>query len=221
MAARRSHSSIVQLLLAAALAAACWTSALRALSSAFAGAGSATRIPSTVQRRVNLFEGLAGLAPAGKEDGVNPNEVGTRSQREVGAEAREVECSLPLGVDFEEKEGGDIYIANVEQGTDAWNQGVRAGARLTMISATFGDEMWNTRGVGMIQFVTVLNSRAGATIKLALDKEKDKSFLENLFAAAAPKEKTEAEKKKEQNLNNIFDEEEKKLEDKNFWNPFR
>merc|ERR1712039_988569 len=136
----------------------------------------------------------------------------------ASAGERLVECQLPLGIEFEEKDGGDIYIKSVEQDTDAWEQGVRPGAQLTMVSATFGDEMWSARKVGMTQFMQTLNSRFGSTISLALEKE---NILQNLFAAYAPKPETKDDKKKKANMADAFEREEAKLQDKGMWNPFR
>ena len=40
---------------------------------------------------------------------------------------------------------------------------------MTMCSATFGDEMWSTRGVGLTRVLAAIRVRAGATVKLALE----------------------------------------------------
>jgi len=217
---RRSGS----LLAKAALGLLCWSVALRALDLAFAGAGSpassSRMVSSLVPRRYNIFEGLQGLQPAGGDVQQDPDEVGTRSQREADGIGRLVECNLPLGLEFEEKDGGDIYIKSVEQDTDAWDQGVRPGAQLTMVSATFGDEMWNARKVGMTQFMQTLNSRFGNTISLQLEKE-NQNILQSFFEAAMPKPKTEDEKKRVANMNDAFEEEEARLQNKGMWNPFR
>ena len=129
---------------------------------------------------------------------------------------------MPLGIDFEERDGGDIYIKSVDKSSDAYAQGVRPGAQLVMISATFGDEMWNTRNVGLTQFFTVLNSRFGSTMKLALEKE-DQSVLSAFMDAFAPKESVpELDEKKQADLEAVFDEEEEKLKKSpGLWNPFR
>lgn len=38
-----------------------------------------------------------------------------------------------------------------------------------MCSATFGDEMWSTRGVGLSRVMAAIRVRAGATVKLVLE----------------------------------------------------
>lgn len=128
---------------------------------------------------------------------------------------------MPLGIDFEERDGGDIYIKAVDKSSDAYAQGVRPGAQLVMISATFGDEMWNTRNVGLTQFFTVLNSRFGSTMKLALEKE-DQNVLSAFMDAFAPAAKVEeVDEQKQKDLEAMFDEEEEKLKKSpGLWNPF-
>ncbi|CAJ1352699.1 unnamed protein product [Effrenium voratum] len=149
----------------------------------------------------------------------DPEEAGTRSARQAGETSRVVEVSMPLGMDFEERAGGDIYIKSVEKSSDAYAQGIRPGAQLVMISATFGDEMWNTRNVGLTQFFTVLNSRFGSTMKLALEKEDQNVLSAFMDAFARPSE--EPDEKKQQDLEAEFDQEEEKLKNGGMWNPFR
>ena len=40
---------------------------------------------------------------------------------------------------------------------------------MTMCSATFGDEMWSTRGVGLTRVLAAIRVRAGPTVKLVLE----------------------------------------------------
>jgi len=184
------------------------------------GAGSRAACRSSlVQRRWSIFHGFD--LPGVNAKPLNPDDVGTRSQREVDGSGRRVECSLPLGVEFEERDGGDIYIKSVEHGTDAWEHGVRPGAHLTMVSATFGDEMWTTRKVGMSQFMTVLNSRFGATISLALEQE-DQRVLQTIYAAETHRQhKAKEDRKREASMAGAFEREEAKLQNKGMWNLLR
>jgi hypothetical protein len=178
---------------------------------------------SAVARQVNIFEGFSLPDTQGNEPSGESSWDGARSAREADdSGGRIVECGMPLGVEFEERGKGDIYVKAVDESSDAWSQGVRPGAQLTFISATFGDEMWNTKGVGMTQFMTVLKSRFGSTISLKLEKEKQ-DFLQGFFAALQPKKDAEAEKNKksQEELIAEFEAGEKDLEGKSFWNPFR
>lgn len=177
--------------------------------------------------RVNIFEGLqaafSGL-PADKQANRDANtevSFGARAQREASDASRVVECDMPLGIEFEEKEEGNIYIKRVDPSSSAYERGVRPGALLCMVSATFGDDMWNARGVGMRQVNTVITTRYGASIKLALEKE-DTNFLDGFFRSFKGPEMSDADKKKkETSLLAEFEKTENELGGKNMWNPFR
>jgi hypothetical protein len=41
-----------------------------------------------------------------------------------------------------------------------------------MCSATFGDEMWSTRGVGLTRVLAAIRVRSGATVKLVFESPK-------------------------------------------------
>jgi len=41
-----------------------------------------------------------------------------------------------------------------------------------MCSATFGDDMWSTRGVGLTRVLAAIRVRAGPTVKLVLESPK-------------------------------------------------
>ncbi|CAE8589353.1 unnamed protein product [Polarella glacialis] len=169
---------------------------------------------SRTSLRVNMFESFSNLVSKniGGNGGENDEELNTRSSRTVDeSRARVVEVDMPLGVEFEEKSGGDIYIKAVDKDSDAWDKGVRSGAQLVMVSATFGDEMWTTRKVGMTQFTTVVKSRFGSTIKLALEKE-DQNVISSFLAAwSKPKESEEKAQQRQKKLESVFEEEERKL----------
>jgi len=187
MAPQRSRSAAA----AAGLAALAALAALQLASRAFAGPAAGGRTPARVARQVNIFEGLPSLPAFGER--LDPEETGTRSARVVDeSQSRLVEVNMPLGMAFEERDGGDIYISGVDESSDAYSQGVRPGAQLVMVSATFGDEMWNARKVGMTQFMTVVNSRFGSTMRLALEKE-DQNVIGSFLEAFKPKEKTKDE----------------------------
>lgn len=181
----------------------------------------APRAPSKATMRVKVFDLVPSFFSKDEED----------SAPEQSTEDEVVEVQMPLGIEFEERQGGDIYIKSVAEDSDAWAQGVRSGIQLVEISATFGDEMWNTRGVGMTQFTTVVNSRFGGSIKLALlqtGEEKGilSSFLDG-FSGSAKKEEAPAQESKEsaeqrqRSLAEEFEREEAVLEGKEMWNPFR
>jgi hypothetical protein len=50
---------------------------------------------------------------------------------------------------------------------------VKEGDVLTMCSATFGDQMWSTRGVGLTRVLAAIRVRAGPTVKLVFENPKE------------------------------------------------
>lgn len=46
---------------------------------------------------------------------------------------------------------------------------VKEGDIVTMCSATFGNEMWSTRGVGLTRVLAAIRVRAGPTVSLVLE----------------------------------------------------
>uniref|UniRef100_A0A6U4EGF8 PDZ domain-containing protein n=1 Tax=Phaeomonas parva TaxID=124430 RepID=A0A6U4EGF8_9STRA len=88
-----------------------------------------------------------------------------RAKRGVAAGDRIVEIKKPLGLVLEEDERGDVYVASVA-GNAARTGKVNVGDQVVMCSATFGDEMWSTRGSGLYSVMNAVKVRA--TLK-ALD----------------------------------------------------
>jgi hypothetical protein len=48
-------------------------------------------------------------------------------------------------------------------------QQVKEGDIVTMCSATFGDEMWSTRGVGLSRVLAAIRVRSGPTVRLVFE----------------------------------------------------
>jgi hypothetical protein len=46
---------------------------------------------------------------------------------------------------------------------------VKEGDIVTMCSATFGNEMWSTRGVGLTRVLAAIRVRSGATVSLVFE----------------------------------------------------
>ena len=46
---------------------------------------------------------------------------------------------------------------------------MQEGDYVTMCSATFGDEMWSTRGVGLNRVLNAIRVRSGPTVKLVFE----------------------------------------------------
>jgi hypothetical protein len=87
---------------------------------------------------------------------------------------------------------------------------------VTMCSATFGDEMWSTRGVGLSRVLAAIRVRSGATVKLVFESPKQtkkkkevttqqmKAQYEAQLAAQKKKDELLLELEKDEKVRNIF-----------------
>ena len=83
---------------------------------------------------------------------------------------------------------------------------VKEGDIVTMCSATFGNEMWSTRGVGLARVLAAIRVRAGSTVKLALenpDEGKRKAALTAKQVKAANEARIAAQAKKDRLLSEL------------------
>lgn len=83
---------------------------------------------------------------------------------------------------------------------------VSEGDIVTMCSATFGDEMWSTRGVGLTRVLAAIRVRAGGTVKLALESTtegKKKAALTQKQQDAAADARRAAQQKKDRLLKEL------------------
>jgi len=93
-----------------------------------------------------------------------------RSSRSAGAEDTVVELLRPLGLILNQDSDGNVYVETVAPKGNAARTGkVKEGDIVTMCSATFGNEMWSTRGVGLTRVLAAIRVRSGNTVKLALE----------------------------------------------------
>ena len=72
-----------------------------------------------------------------------------------------------------------------------------------MCSATFGDDMWSTRGVGLTRVLAAIRVRAGPTVKLVFetpDQYKKKAVMTTAQRKAMEEAKQAAQAKKDQLL---------------------
>merc|ERR1740138_185143 len=87
---------------------------------------------------------------------------------------------LMLGLKFREQFGTKaVYIDQIVQGTEAARlerEGkIKKGDEITMVSATFGDEMWSARGVGKYRLEKSIAVRQGMTISFVVESPNDNS----------------------------------------------
>merc|ERR1711924_359408 len=76
----------------------------------------------------------------------------------------------PLGVVLEQDAQKNVYVAEIDQGGSADLSGqVKVGDVVTMTSATFGDQMWSCRGVGLSRVLRAIKVRQGTQVTLVLE----------------------------------------------------
>ena len=82
-----------------------------------------------------------------------------------------------------------------------------------MCSATFGDDMWSTRGVGLTRVLAAIRVRAGPYVKLEFESPnayQKKAATSTKQAQAAKEARLAAQAKKDELLNQL-EKDEKKL----------
>ena len=75
-----------------------------------------------------------------------------------------------------------------------------------MCSATFGDQMWSTRGVGLTRVLAAIRVRAGPTVKLVFESSKEtaaKAKFSTKAAKAAEEARLRAQAKKDKLLEEL------------------
>merc|ERR1719478_884084 len=86
---------------------------------------------------------------------------------------------LSLGLKFRESFSKAVIIDKILPGTEADNlkkQGkIKEGDEITMVSATFGDEMWSARGIGKMRLEKSIAVRQGMFIEFVFENSNDKA----------------------------------------------
>jgi len=94
-----------------------------------------------------------------------------RQSRSAGTEDNLVELVRPLGLVLNQDEYGNVYVETVAPKGNAARTGkVKEGDIVTMCSATFGEEMWSTRGVGLPRVLAAIRVRSGP-VKLVFESQ--------------------------------------------------
>jgi C-terminal processing protease CtpA/Prc len=79
----------------------------------------------------------------------------------------------PLGLTLAERDDGMVYIAAVDPAGNAAKTGVlRPGQVVTAVSATFGDEVWSVRGVGLDRVLKSIKVRSGNYVTIVVEDER-------------------------------------------------
>mmetsp|Transcript_20269 Transcript_20269/g.48365 ORF Transcript_20269/g.48365 Transcript_20269/m.48365 type:complete len:205 (+) Transcript_20269:39-653(+) len=120
-----------------------------------------------------------------------------RAKRVVTNEDRYAIIQKPLGVVLEEEEDGMVKIAKIDPAGNAAQSGfdIRVGDILVAVSATFGDEVWSTRGVGLDRVLKSIKIRSGDFVTLVLENEMENENQKNQASESASKRRIDAREK--------------------------
>jgi len=111
-----------------------------------------------------------------------------------------VELKRPLGLVLDEDDNGNVFVQTVAPKGNAARSGlVKEGDIVTMCSATFGDQMWSTRGVGLTRVLAAIRVRAGPTVSLVFEsttqrKMKGAEVAKQAQAARDARERSQAKR---------------------------
>lgn len=147
----------------------------------------------------------------------------SRSSRSAGSDDNVVELLRPLGLILNQDADGNVYVETVAPKGNAARTGkVKEGDIVTMCSATFGNDMWSTRGVGLTRVLAAIRVRSGNTVKLALESPDDyekKAEMTTKQRQAMDDAKAAAQAKKDELLAEL-EKDEKRLKSKKFFGLF-
>lgn len=116
-----------------------------------------------------------------------------REMRKAGADERVVELRMPLGLVLDEDGDGNVFVKEIDKGGRAEKTGkIFVGDRVAMVSATFGDDLWSCRGVGLGRVMTTIKSRNTKPVTIVLEAATEAE--EKKRRAIAFKELSDAEK---------------------------
>mmetsp|Transcript_5882 Transcript_5882/g.15089 ORF Transcript_5882/g.15089 Transcript_5882/m.15089 type:complete len:205 (-) Transcript_5882:299-913(-) len=120
-----------------------------------------------------------------------------RAKRGVTNEDRYAIVQKPLGIILEEGADGMVFIAKIDPNGNAAksNFDIRIGDIVVAVSATFGDEVWSTRGVGLDRVLKSIKIRAGDFVTLVLESSEENEDQKNQAEENASQRRTDAREK--------------------------
>mmetsp|Transcript_16067 Transcript_16067/g.26309 ORF Transcript_16067/g.26309 Transcript_16067/m.26309 type:complete len:201 (+) Transcript_16067:92-694(+) len=134
-----------------------------------------------------------------------------RQSRSASQDDRLVELKRPLGLVLDEDEDGNVFVQTVAPRGNAARSGmVQEGDIVTMCSATFGNEMWSCRGVGLTRVLAAIRVRAGPTVSLVFENRQQKKMKGaevSRQAKAAQEARERAQAKRDELLKELEDDE--------------
>jgi len=130
-----------------------------------------------------------------------------RANRSASADDRVVELKRPLGLVLDEDDSGNVYVETVAPRGNAARTGqVEEGDILVMCSATFGEQLWSTRGVGLTRVLAAIRVRAGPTVTLVLESPTERARKSKMTAKAVKateEARVRSQEKKDQLLKDL------------------
>mmetsp|Transcript_15449 Transcript_15449/g.38434 ORF Transcript_15449/g.38434 Transcript_15449/m.38434 type:complete len:198 (-) Transcript_15449:3260-3853(-) len=146
-----------------------------------------------------------------------------RSSRSASTDDNVVTLMKPLGLVLNQDDDNNVYVETVAPRGNAARTGkVKEGDYVTMCSATFGDQMWSTRGVGLTRVLAAIRVRAGPTVSLVVEsptQKKKRAQLSSKQRKAQEDARLAAQAKKDQLLSEL-EKDEKKLSKGKFFGLF-
>jgi hypothetical protein len=120
-----------------------------------------------------------------------------RAKRIVTNEDRYAILQKPLGIILEEGNDGMVFIAKIDPAGNAAQSGfdIRVGDIITAVSATFGDEVWSTRGVGLDRVLKSIKIRSGDFVTLVLEGQEENNSQKTMAAKNAEERRKDAREK--------------------------
>lgn len=120
-----------------------------------------------------------------------------RAKRIVTNEDRYAILQKPLGIILEEGDDGMVFIAKIDPAGNAAQSGfdIRVGDIITAVSATFGDEVWSTRGVGLDRVLKSIKIRSGDYVTLVLEGVDENESQKKIAAKNAEERRKDAREK--------------------------
>lgn len=156
----------------------------------------------------NVKRILPGIKPGKKNKGIFHNlkaqynyniflNGNDRAKRGVTNEDRYAIIRKPLGIILEEGADGMVFIANIDPNGNAAksNFDIRIGDIVVAVSATFGDEVWSTRGVGIDRVLKSIKIRAGDFVTLVLESSVENEEQKEEAVENASKRRIDAREK--------------------------
>jgi NACalpha-BTF3-like transcription factor len=146
-----------------------------------------------------------------------------KAARYAGPGENFVELRRPLGLVLDQDDYGNVFVQTVAPKGNAARAGtIKEGDIVTMCSATFGDQMWSTRGVGLTRVLAAIRVRSGPTVSLVFESPSQRKMkgAEVAKAAQAARDAREKAQAKRDELLKELEADEKKIKKGKFMGLF-